>query len=457
VKSLSRPFRRAIAAAATLTGKRFGLLVASSLVATSAIVASAITNPADNGPLAALLGRSLAADNAPAVTSPAAGPSQSPAAGSAGSSAQPAGDPATQAGGPPAPVPISTSAAGGPESPPSTHSTPTAPSDPGPEASRVKHVFVISLASPGYEAAFGSSSQMPYLATTLRPQGQLLSGYSLIGKAGLANDIAAVSGQPPNPSTEANCSTYSEFPAGSKANSKGIVSGSGCLYPVETLTLADQLTSGGLQWRGYIEGMAGETGQPQNCVQPGVGTVDQPAPGAYAARKNPFVYFHSLLDLGDCAVNDVPLTELGNDLGKVAATPNFSFIAPNLCDAGVAGQCPAGVPEGAASADAFLSQWVPKILASPAYKRDGLLIVTFDEANPPDPAATTAPVPTPPKVGALLLSRFVTGGATDAAPYDPYSLLRSTEDLFGLSHLALANGAKVKSFAPALLGEDGGD
>ena len=41
---------RAVAAAATLTGRRFGMLVASSLVATSAIVASAITKPERRAP-----------------------------------------------------------------------------------------------------------------------------------------------------------------------------------------------------------------------------------------------------------------------------------------------------------------------------------------------------------------------------------------------------------------------
>jgi hypothetical protein len=329
------------------------------------------------------------------------------------------------------------------------------PPTPTPEAGRIKRVFVISLASSGYEAAFGAAPQMPYLATTLRPQGELLSGYSLLGSAGLPNEIAAIGGQPPNPSTQANCSTYSEFPPNTAPNGKGVIAGSGCVYPVETLTLADQLTSARFRWRAYMEGMADETGAPHNCVRPDSGATDQPAPGGYAARQNPFVYFHSLLDLGDCAINDVALTELGKDLSKVTSTPNFSFIAPNLCDAGVAGQCLAGAPEGAASADAFLSQWVPKILASPAYKQDGLLIVTFDEANPTDPTAT--PTTTPPQVGALLLSRYVTRGSTDATPYNPYSLLRSIEDLFGLSHLAMADGAKVKSFAPALLGEDGGD
>ena len=55
-------FRAAIAAAASLTGKRFGLLVASSVVATSAIVAAAATNQPEASPLASLLGHSLAAD-----------------------------------------------------------------------------------------------------------------------------------------------------------------------------------------------------------------------------------------------------------------------------------------------------------------------------------------------------------------------------------------------------------
>jgi hypothetical protein len=60
-------------------------------------------------------------------------------------------------------------------------------------------------------------------------------------------------------------------------------------------------------------------------------------------------------------------------------------------------------------------------------------------------------------VGALLVSRFLTPGATDATSLDPYSLLRTTEDLFGLGYLGLAGGSKVTSLAPALLGETSGD
>jgi phosphatidylinositol-3-phosphatase len=451
MKAISRQYQRAMAAAATLTGKRFGLLVASSLVATSAIVAAAMTSSSDSGPLAALLGRSLAASTMPAASVPA--PSPEPLGGSGGGPAPPPPAPASSSSGLlPTPAPAAT-----PTGEPTP--APTTPEAPAPEAGPIQHVFVVSLASSGYEASFGTSPQMPYLATTLRPQGVLLSGYSLLDMTALPNSVAAVSGQPPNAQTRADCPTYAEFPSGAKANARGIVSGSGCVYPVETLTFADQLVGAQLKWHAYMEGMTDETGRPDNCVHPEPEAAEVPIQGGYSARLNPFAYFHSLLDLGDCTENDVPLSELEADLRKVDSTPNYSYISPNLCNAGIGGQCPAGMPDAAAAADAFLAGVVPKVLASPAYKKDGLLIVSFGQVNPASPADPATPVPAgdPLKVGALLVSSLASPGGTDAVAYNPYSLLRSLEDIFGLSPLGAAAGAKVRSFAPALLGENGGD
>ncbi|HWB70514.1 MAG TPA: alkaline phosphatase family protein [Solirubrobacterales bacterium] len=437
--ALRRQMDRAVAAAATLTGKRFGLLVASSLVATSAIVAAALTAPGHNGALAALLGRSLAAERTPVqapATEPSGAeepfePSPSPAPSAASSqAAQPSPPPKEAAPGP--------SPQGQPEEAP-----PPPSAVPAPEAGRVKHVFVLSLASPGYEAAFGPSSQMPYLAS-LRPQGELLSNYSLLSASGLPNSFAAISGQPPTPAAKAGCPDYGR-----------------CVFPAEVLTLADQLGLARFTWRAYVEGMADPTtGAPANCVYPQPGAPESSTPGSYSARSNPFVYFHSLLDLGDCAASDLPASKLEADLSKASATPNFSYIAPSLCNAGVPDQCPppaegASPVEGAAATDAYLAQLVPKILASPAYKKDGVLILAFSEAPPP---AAGAPAPTEPlKTGALLVSPFLTPGATDSAEYSPYSLLKTTEDLFGLSYLEKAKGLKVRSFSAALLGTNGGD
>ena len=98
---------------------------------------------------------------------------------------------------------------------------------------------------------------------------------------------------------------------------------------------------------------------------------------------------------------------------------------------------------GPAQADRFLGTWVPKILASPVYQRDGVLVITFGEATP---GVNGAPV------GTLLISKFLTPGSTSAGAYNPYSVFRTVEDLFGLQHLAAATRTGTTSFAPDLLG-----
>jgi hypothetical protein len=443
---------QAIAAAASLTGKRFGLLVASSVVATSAIVASAMTGTAGSGALAALLARNLGAHNAAALGAPAesSAPTKSapaPAAEESALAPAPAPEPSYS---PPAPAPAPAPVPG----PTSEKPTKQAP-EPAPKTGPVKHVFVISLSSPGYEQAFGPQSQMPNLSATLRPQGVLLDHYAALDAGALPNGIAAISGQPPNSATKAGCPEYEAFTTA--PNSKGALSGPGCVYPVETLTIADQLTLAQLEWRAYVGGMVDEAGAPADCVHPDPGEPSTAAePGGYAASQNPFAYFHSLLDLGDCGENDVPLEQLSKDLAKAEKTPSYSFIAPTPCEAGTAAQCAPGAVEGAAAADAFLSAWVPKILASPAYKADGALVVAFSAVNPAGPGGSP-PAGDGLRTGALIVSPFARPGATDSTAYDTYSLLRSSEDLLGLEPLGLAAGSKVKSFAPGLTEQNGGD
>lgn len=435
----------AIAAAASLTGKRFGLLVASSLVATSAIVAAGMASGGkDLGPLAALVGRSLAAQR---VAAEAPEPEPEPVS---KVEPEPEAAPEPVASAPEAvavevaPEVVPEEAAPEPEPEPEAEETAPPVEEDKPATGAIKHVFVISLASPGYEAAFGPANvQMPYLAETLRPQGDLLSGFALLSESWLANSFASIAGQKPTPDAEQDCPDYEA-----------------CVLPVETLSYVDQLATAQFTWRAYFEEMTDASGKPASCVHPEPGAEEAPAPGGYSAALNPFVFFHTLLDLGECSADDVPLTELEKDLRKTEKTPNFSYISPNLCNAGVTpGQCAEGGPDGAAAADAWLSTWVPKILQSPAYKADGLLIVTFGAVNPvpnPDPAQSPTS-PTSLETGTLLVSPFVTPGATDAAKYDPYSLLATNEDLFGLHRLGEADGKKVKSLAPQLLAGNGGD
>ena len=326
----------------------------------------------------------------------------------------------------------------------------------------IRHVFTIILENKNYAEAFGPNSPAPYLSRQLTAQGELLTNYYGIGHNSLDNYIALVSGQAPNVITQSDCQIYQDFVPGSivQVDANGQVAGQGCVFPAEVQTIADQLVAHQFTSRGYMEDM------PEACLHPALNTQDQTQtakPGdQYAARHNPFVYFHSIIDTPSCAANDVPLTQLPNDLNHYATTPNYVFITPNLCHDGHDAPCVDGEPGGLVSADAFLRQWVPQILNSPAYQRDGILMILFDEAefgtSGTDTTACCNELPGPNsalpgiagpgggRVGAVVLSKFVRPGTIVTTPYNHYSLLRTVEDLFGLDHLGFAGQSGLTPF-----------
>ena len=321
----------------------------------------------------------------------------------------------------------------------------------------IKHVFLVVLENKDHDESFSQTGASEWLARTLPRQGELLRQYYGIGHESLDNYLAMVSGQAPNPQTQADClPTFNEvFPGVQGPDGQTI--GVGCVYPGWVKTIGDQLEAAGMTWKGYMEDM----GTP--CRHPALGTPDDTQSARpddqYAARHNPFVYFHSIIDdQARCNAHDVPLDALSGDLASTATTPNFSFITPDLCHDGHDAKCADGGPGGFAGDDQFLGEWMPRILRSPAYADGGMLIVTFDEAEN-DSAAACCNEPTGPntpmpgiegpgggRTGTLVLSRYVTPGSTNDTPYNHYALLRSLEDLFGLSHLGYAGAAGLRPF-----------
>jgi hypothetical protein len=198
------------------------------------------------------------------------------------------------------------------------------------------------------------------------------------------------------------------------------------------------------------------------CRHPAIGAGDDTLVARkgdmYATRHDPFVYFHSIIDTPACARNVVDFRKLSADLASAATTPNLAFITPNLCHDGHDAPCVDGQPGGLVSADRFLAAEVPKILASPAYKADGMLVITFDEASISS-ASACCHTPVSPnvdkpgiggpgggRVGTLVVSARVKGGTTDATPYNHYALLCSIEDVFGLAHLGFAGAPGLACF-----------
>ena len=322
----------------------------------------------------------------------------------------------------------------------------------------VKNVFVIVLENQDFADSFGADPKSPYLGRDLPAQGQLLTQYHGIGHQSLDNYIALISGQGPNPITQSDCQIFQEFFPGT-IGEDGQASGSGCVYPSTVKTVADQLSARGLTWGGYMQDMGNTPGEAKTCRHPPIngrdGTQSAKATDQYAARHNPFIYFHSLLDTAECADNDVPLDDLPAVLlsDKV---PNYVFITPDLCADGHDASCPDGSPGGFGGIDAFLRQWVPAITESRAYRDGGMLVVTYDESahgadgccvqdapNTPNAGGPTAG-PGGGRIGAVVLSPYVQPGSVNETPYNHYSLLRTVENLFGLEPLGLA--AKATSF-----------
>jgi phosphatidylinositol-3-phosphatase len=322
--------------------------------------------------------------------------------------------------------------------------------------------------------SFGPNSPAPYLSKTLPSQGAFIPQYYGITHESLGNYIGLVSGQGANVETQADCQIYSDF-VGGVVGLDGQAIGQGCVYPSSVKTVADQLTARGLGWKGYMEDMGNDTTREAAlCGRPQLNTRDKTQTASpedqYAARHNPFVYFHSIVDDPvSCEQHDVPLTELPADLAKSRNTPNFTFITPDLCNDGhdgdgTPGSCADGGPGGLVAADSFLKTWVPRITGSAAFKRDGLLLITFDEAEgtPPSGDASAccneAQFPNTPnnggpvpgmgggRVGAVALSPFIRAGTVSNHPYNHFSTLRTVEGLFGLPYLGYAGSPDPGSF-----------
>ena len=339
--------------------------------------------------------------------------------------------------------------------------------------SDVRHVFVIVLENQSYSATFGSKSDDPYLASTLVSEGALLNQFYAIGHHSADNYIAMISGQPPTTETQADCGNFVNI-SGSLGPG-GIETGDGCVYPANVENVGTQLTTAGLSWKAYMQDMGNiPSREAAACGHPPINSPDGTQAAAqgdgYATRHDPFVYFHSVIDRaqycdshvvalgganGQMPASAVPgETGLASDLRSMSTTPNFSFITPNLCNDGHDFPC-ANQPSGQsayADYDSFLQTWVPKIMGSPAFKQNGMLIVTFDEAETGSQADASCcgeypgPVASQPGengpggglVGAVVLSPFVRAGTVSRVPYNDFSLLATVEDIFGLPKLAEA-------------------
>ncbi len=331
----------------------------------------------------------------------------------------------------------------------------------------VGHVFVINIENKGFVRTWGADSRAPYLATTLRAKGVLLSQYYGTAHNSQGNYIAQVSGQGVNPDMQTDCKTYADFVRTGTRSPGQAVGTKGCVFPSGVPTLMGQLDRHDLTWRGYLESMG------TACKHPRLGTTDPwqraSSTNEYATKHNPFVYFRSVIDRpAYCARHVRPLRDLTSDLQTVETTPSFAYITPDLCHDGHDRPCANGEPGGLRSVNAWMRTWVPRILASPAFQQDGLLLITADESDGPgadsraccgDGATVNSAHPgiTGPgggRIGLLAISRWTRPGTTSTYGYNHYALLGSVEQLFGLPAIGYAATPGRRTFGLDVFNSD---
>ena len=246
---------------------------------------------------------------------------------------------------------------------------------PMPTPHPAKHVFVIVLENTSYQQAL----RQPYIAS-LASQYALATNYSAIGLPSLPNYLAMTSGSTWGITDD----LYHQLPAGG---------------------IGSQLTDAGLLWKAYMEGFTGD------CFN---------SPYPYALKHNPFAFYG-----GACPSNVVPMTNLAADLQ--AGPPQLSWITPGLCNDGH--DC------SVRTADRWLSSVVPQITNSPAWKKDGVLFITWDEGSGQDN-----------QVALLVVTRSLRGQIS--TPLDHFSLSATISEQLGVPRLGDAQQAT--SLSPQL-------
>jgi phosphatidylinositol-3-phosphatase len=169
-------------------------------------------------------------------------------------------------------------------------------------------------------------------------------------------------------------------------------------------------------WRVYAENYPG------GPCDPNIG--DKP----YASKHVPFVSFKDVREDSNLCKHIIDFTKFHDDV-KASSLPSFSLVIPNLDND--AHDKPLG------DADQWLKANFGKLIEDPDFKRNVLLIITFDEN---DTKWTKYFGDNDNKVFTLFWGDDVLPGKVEDAVYNHYDLLRTIEAIFNLPTMATDDG-----------------
>jgi phosphatidylinositol-3-phosphatase len=191
-------------------------------------------------------------------------------------------------------------------------------------------------------------------------------------------------------------------------------------------TLVDQLQAGHISWAAYLQGL------PRPCS-----TVARA--GAYTETVDPFMHAADIRHHRARCDRVLPFGRFHRDLTS-GRLPTVVFVMPDLHHEMHSGPVRA--------ADAWLRRLVDRLQASPVWRQDTRLVVTFDESRHGDVRSCCAGLGRGGRVATIVAGPRIPQGR-DPTPYTHYSLLRSIEAAFGLPYLGHAGDPATRTI-PAL-------
>ncbi len=279
------------------------------------------------------------------------------------------------------------------------------------KAPKYKHVIVIFEENNSYNTILNASSA-PYINRVIKACG-IATNYHNITHPSLPNYIGTTNGAP--------LSGLSSFLSDCTPSAS-------CESTANNIFNEATLKGG---WKSYAESM------PANCYKSNS--------GLYAPRHNPAVYYGGLRT---CSTRDVPFKTtrgaypLLKDFSRERTAPAFAWITPNLCDDmhGATG-CPSNL---ILTGDNWLKTWLPRITATTVYKhRDTAIFIAWDEGEVGTVGESCATNTSDQSchVVSIVIAPSVKRGTKVRVSFNHYSLLRTAEDLLGLSKLGQSKSA----------------
>ena len=272
---------------------------------------------------------------------------------------------------------------------------------------RFGHVFVIVGENTDYQHL--TTANAPYLMTTVRPSSAWFTNYYAATHWSQANYVALTSGQ---------------FTKCEQADG-----GYACRDDVDNLF--HQLDGAGMSWKVWLDSATGkcDTGAGGTCSS----NVPCPLTGFYTTGNPPIDFTDIPYD--ECLANDVPAGTPDDGMATFNAdlaagdVPDYSFVVPNGCNDGEANCKP--LNDRYLQFDSFLAREVPLIESSPAFGRDGMIVVTYDEDGRMGGLAAKNGLGSGGHTVCALISPLVQPGDYADKTYS-YSVLRTIQDGFGL-------------------------